>query len=284
MNNAPHMLWLSVSQFLKCFDQRLLARLVKVGPVRRWEYLHTADEPCCIDAMIAALHDHIESRVALEQRSGCPDSKVHLLGHGVSGILALLYARRYPEYIASLTLLSVCETPATNWQAHYYARRLQLPCSREIILAHLVQMLMGSQPLRVTKALSKLLAQDLDGSLTLHSLAHHVHVRSGAVEVPLLICNGQGDPIVGRQQQAWRKWLKAEDELWLCPDGRYFFHFHYAEKTAQIIGRHIKQVTAQQSTGKIHTVNAGSKRPVQLTHQYEGISRLLTQKPIIKSD
>ena len=59
MNNAPHMLWLSVSQFLKCFDQRLLARLVKVGPVRRWEYLHTADEPCCIDAKIAALHDHV---------------------------------------------------------------------------------------------------------------------------------------------------------------------------------------------------------------------------------
>lgn len=284
MDSAPHLLWLSVSQFLKCFDQRLLSKLVKIGTVRQWEYTHTVDEPCCLDSIVAALHEHIRSRAALEAQAGCAASKVHLLGHGMSGIVALLYARRYPEYVASLTLLSVCETPAVNWQAHYYARRLQMPCSREIILTHMVQMLMGSQSLRVTRALSELLAKDLDSSLTLHSLAHNIHIRSGAVEVPLLVCNGQYDPIVGRQQQSWRKWLKAEDDLWLCPEGKYFFHFHHAEKTAQIIGRYVKQTTTQQPPGKCHAANFEPRQPVQLTYQYEGISRLLTQKPIIQSD
>ncbi|MEL7492902.1 MAG: alpha/beta hydrolase [Cyanobacteria bacterium J06554_11] len=236
MNLGSDVLWLSVSPHLKCFDQRLLAQLAKVTPIRHWEYCQTIDEACCVDAVVDLLHDYICDRIALAQRLGNPHYKVHLLGHGVSGTAGLFYARRYPQHVASLTLLSVGVLPAVNWQAHYYAMRQRLPCSREMLLGQLAKILFGQQPLRFAKALAQLLANDLDSALSLHSLARQTKILPGGVKVPLLVCNGAQDPITTAQQQGhWQRWMKSGDRLWECPQGNHFFHFHHALPTTEAI-------------------------------------------------
>ena len=251
MNYDSNLLWLSVSPYLKCFNRRLLSRLVKVASIRQWEYCQSVDEPCCVDSAVRALHEYVSERAMFEARSGNPNYRVHLLGHGVSGVVALLYARQHPERVASLTLLSVNAMPAVNWQAHYYAMRRLLPCSREIILTQMVRTLFDNQPIRFSKALMQLLSKDLDSNLTFHSLAHNTQIREGATEVPLLVCNGERDSIVGNQGQVqWHEVMKESDLIWHCPDGKHFFHFHHAEATANVIAQHIETVRSR-SQGKV---------------------------------
>ena len=241
MRKRPDVLWLSVSPYLKCFDQRLMSHLVKHSSVRRWKYCQTIDEPCSVDGVVSALHSYLVSRSAMAGDQPLP--KVHLMGHGVSGVVGLLYARKYPQYVASLTLLSVSSMPAVNWQAHYYALRKLLPCSREIILGQMTKLLFGQQAPRFTTALAQLLAKDLDGNLTLHSLAHSSHIAAGGVEIPMLVCNGAHDDIVAAQQQMdWSQWLKPEDKLWNCPEGRHFFHFHHYKVVAKTIMDYWRQL------------------------------------------
>ncbi len=240
MNQKPNVLWLSISPSLKCFDQRLLSRLIKVAAIQRWEYCQTLDEPCCIDSVVAALHEYLGDR----------NYKTHLLGHGVSGIVAMLYARRHPEKVASLTLLSVGALPAINWQAHYYALRQLLPCSREMVLAQMTRLLFGQQPARFARALSHLLARDLDSNLTLHSLAHHSAIPAGETAVPLLLCNGEEDSVTFTQEDAlWRTWMKpgVPFRRWTCPEGKHFFHFYQFSAVADVITEHWRQLPAENS-------------------------------------
>lgn len=257
MNHDSNLLWLSVSPHLKCFDRRLLAQLVKTHPIRTWEYSQTVDEPCCIDSVVEALHEYVSDRAALEQRSGQPDYKVHLLGHGISGVVALMYARCYPKHVASLSLLSVNAKPAVNWQAHYYALRQLLPCSREVILTQMARMMAGHQPQRFSKALAQLLANDLDSSMSLHSLAHDVEIPIGATDIPLLVCNGEQDSIVQAQRAAlWRQCMKPGDRIWQCPEGRHFFHFHHAELVSKILTEHIHNTEQSHAQSKISQQNS----------------------------
>ena len=109
-------LWLSVSPSLKRLDQPLLNELSQQVPIAQWEYSQTLDEPCCLATTITLLHDYLEQ---------C-DRPIHLLGHSVSGLIGLLYARQYPQRVKSLTLLSVASYPAVNWQVHYYILRQHL--------------------------------------------------------------------------------------------------------------------------------------------------------------
>ncbi|MGB3292984.1 MAG: alpha/beta hydrolase [Phormidesmis sp.] len=280
-------LWLSVSPHVKCFDQRLLSQLVKAAPIRRWEYCQTLDEPCCTDSVVAALHEYVNARAALEKSSGQGNYKVHLIGHGVSGVVGLLYARRYPQQVASLTLLSVGAMPADNWQAHYYALRSLLPCSREIILAQMTWLLFGQQPIRLAKALVQLLARDLDSNLTLHSLAHHTEISPGGADVPLLVCNGEDDTIIGAQKQMlWGDATKSSDSLeervsdrasnntsrlWLCPQGKHFFHFYHAATVAHQIADHW-----QHSSSALALSNGGSTGAVESFGMTGNKKRLLT--------
>jgi pimeloyl-ACP methyl ester carboxylesterase len=237
MYRKTEALWLSVSPSLKCFDQRLLSRLAKGQTVRRWQYCQTIDEPCSVVAVVEALHEYLRSRPA--QPNGQPAPKIHLIGHGVSGTIALLYARQYPQQIASVTLLSVGSLPAVNWQAHYYALRRLIPCSREIILGQMVRLLFGEQAPRFAKALTHLLAKDLDSNLTLHSLTRSTQIEPGGVTVPLLVCNGEADEITAlNQAKPWQKWLKSGDLLWHCPGGQYFFHFYHYQTVAKTISRY----------------------------------------------
>ncbi|MHC5733019.1 MAG: alpha/beta fold hydrolase, partial [Nostoc sp.] len=68
---------------------------------------------------------------------------MHLIGHSTGGLLGLLYTRRYPEKVKSLTLLAVGADAALDWQAHYYTHRPFL--SRQKILTTMVYNLFGYQ-------------------------------------------------------------------------------------------------------------------------------------------
>ncbi|MFE4106923.1 alpha/beta fold hydrolase [Almyronema epifaneia] len=226
MTQISNVLWLTVSPSLKRFDQRLIGQLASQAEVRCWEYRQTEDEPCCVETAITLLHDYLKQ---------C-DRPMHLLGHGISGAIGLLYARYYPHRVQSLTLLAVGANPAVSWHAHYYALRQFLPCSRAIILGQMARLLFGPQSYVVAAALVKALAQELDCGFAPHSLAHHTAIAPGGIEPPLLVCQGTNDAIVDTHQQAqWQQWLKPGDRLWQCPDSKHFFHYDYPQRVAQEI-------------------------------------------------
>ena len=233
MSQLPFALWLTVSPAFKRFDQRLLCRLSKRVSIARWEYMQTADEPCCLHIAIDLLHGYLQKH--------CSQTRVHLVGHGLSGVVAWLYAQRYPEHVRSLTLLSVNANPAVNWQAHYYALRQLLPCSREIVLAQMVRMLFGSCSYDITRMLIQILEQDLDMGLALHSLAGAQTIDSAQVEPPLLVCRGAQDAVVDAASR-WQPWLKPSDRIWTCPDSYHFFHYDQPRQVETALLDHWQQV------------------------------------------
>jgi hypothetical protein len=92
LSNVPEALCLSVSPHLQVFDRPLLQSLAKHITIAQWEYQQMPDEPCSFDIALALLHDYLKQR-------DCP---IHLIGHGISGLLALLCAQRHPAHVRSL--------------------------------------------------------------------------------------------------------------------------------------------------------------------------------------
>ncbi len=218
MSYLPSALWLTVSPTLKRFDQRLLCRLSKRVSIARWEYIQTADGPCCLDIAIGLLHEHLNTHFTQTNKP------INLVGHGLSGIVGWLYSQRYPQHVQSLTLLSVGANPGVNWHAHYYALRQLLPCSREIVLAQVVRMLFGPRSCDITRVLVEMLKQDLDSGLALHSLVNCQEIQSTQIQPPLLVCQGAHDAVVNTSE-CWQPLLKPSDRIWTCPQGHHFFHF-----------------------------------------------------------
>ncbi|MEM8637926.1 MAG: alpha/beta hydrolase [Cyanobacteria bacterium P01_G01_bin.54] len=223
-------LWLNLSPRLKRFNLRLLQQLqthpsVATSLIGCWDYHQTLDEPCCFEAALTLLHEAI--------RSG--DRPLHLLGHGSSAGLALRYAQRYPQWVRSLTLLSVGSEPTQSWHDHYYALRQLLPCSRSMILAQMVRSLFGQQGPSLTKTFIKILATDLDSALAPHSLAHYTHFEVEHVEPPILVAIGAQDTLLAPINAPSLSWLKPSDRLYHCPEGRHFFHYDYPCRMAQVI-------------------------------------------------
>ena len=226
MSNSFDVLWLNVSPSLKCFDQPLLRYLAGQVNIARWEYYQTLDEPSSLKKAVTLLSDYLKER----------DRPVHLIGHGMGGVLGLIYARRYPKRVQSLALLAVASQPAATWQAHYYVQRQLLPCSRQRILAQTVRSLFGSQLPYPAKDLVRALARDLEASPSPHSLFKLVNLLTGGVSMPLMVCGCKTDPVVDPISLAgWLPWLKQEDYLWECPEGRHFFHFFHPQQVAEQI-------------------------------------------------
>ena len=226
MPNSADALWLTVSPSLKQLDHRLLNELSQQVSIAQWEYSQTLDEPSCLDTAITLLHDYLKQ---------C-DRPIHLLGHSVSGLIALLYSRQYPQRVKSLTLLSVGAYPAVNWQAHYYVLRQLIACSRRIILTQMAQLLFGKQSRSMTQRLINLLEQDLDSGFSIHSLASRTCLPPGGVDVPLMVCSGSNDLIISpHDHEQWSPRLKSTDCFWTCPDGNHFFHYFYPQLTSRAI-------------------------------------------------
>jgi pimeloyl-ACP methyl ester carboxylesterase len=59
------------------------------------------------------------------------DRPLHLISHSTSGLVGLMYARRYPHKVSSLGLLAVGWLYAINLQAHYYTHLSAFPWSSQ---------------------------------------------------------------------------------------------------------------------------------------------------------
>ncbi|MGB5896834.1 MAG: alpha/beta fold hydrolase [Geitlerinemataceae cyanobacterium] len=221
MSQFPDTLFLNVSPSFKKFDRPLMLYLSKSKTIAPWEYQQTLDEPASLEIAITLLHDYLQQS----------DRPIHLVGHSTSGLLGLLYARRHPERVKSLTLLSVGVHPTVDWQAHYYVTLKMLPCSREMILAQMIYNLFGYKCQSKIRGWIELLKRDLVTSLSPHTLFSRYSIHPAGVPVPLFVSGGQNDVIVDLYQlQAWGSWLKDTDRLWLCPEGRHFFHYFYPQE------------------------------------------------------
>lgn len=215
--------WVSVSPSLAVFDQPLLRSLARRLRVAKWSYEQSLDESCSVEIPLTLLHDYLKGR----------SQPVHLLGHGLGGAVALLYARRHPERVRSLTLLAVAEQPAVTWHAHYYVQRHLLPCSAERLLARLALSLFRC-PTGSALRLVQVLRQDLATAPLLHSACHIESLPQGGVSMPLLVCGAEDDAVVHPETLgAWDRWMKPGDRQWICPEGSHFFHYGQADAVAR---------------------------------------------------
>jgi pimeloyl-ACP methyl ester carboxylesterase len=231
-------LWINVSPSLKRFDGKILRQLSHSQPVSYWQYVQEHDEASSMAEAIRLLHEYMQS---IEQPQ-------HLVGHGISGIIALLYARQYPEKVRSLTLLAVAAQPAINWHSHYYIQRQLIPCTQAQLLVQIAQSLFGNPlpyaPLPIINALAK----DLAFSPSPHSLYQVTTLPEGGIEVPLMVCNAADDFVVTPPlARCWTEYFKPGDTLWQCPEGRHFFHYHHPELVSQHLHKFWWQVQQRES-------------------------------------
>lgn len=239
MSSSFDVLWLNASPSLKHFDQPLLQVLAPHRPVAQWEYKQSQDEASSLDQAVMLLDDYLKSQ----------PHTLHLVGHGISGVLGLTYARRYPERVRSLTLLAVAAQPAVTWQAHYYVQRQLIACSRQQLLACTTRSLFGRQLPYAVKALVTSLRRDLEESPSPHSLFKLATLPKGGVTMPLLVCGSKDDPIVHPPTlQEWLAYFKADDTLWQCPDGHHFFHYFQPHMVGEQLLRFWRCLDAQQMT------------------------------------
>ncbi|WP_036484822.1 alpha/beta fold hydrolase [Myxosarcina sp. GI1] len=218
--------WIDANPSFKRFHQRLLRCLTRLEAIACWEYQQELDEPCSLDIALSLLHDYLKNL----------SRPVNLIGHGTGGLLGLLYARKYPHRVKSLTLLGVGYHPAVDWQAHYYASRKLLPCSQNLVLAQMVQKLFGYQNRYNTKGLIKILQQDLKTSPSPHSLYQQVSLPTGGVIAPMMVCGGEHDSIIDfNSLSGWLSYFREYDVIWECPQGCHFFHFFFPDKTSRQI-------------------------------------------------
>ena len=228
--------WINANPSFKHFDGRIIRYLSRLIPIAYWEYGQKQDEASSLDIALTLLHDYLKSK----------SQPVDLIGHGTGGLLGLLYARKYPHRVKSLTLLGVNAAPAIDWQAHYYQIRKMLPCSQEIILGRMVQMMFGNQSRSNIVDLVKILKRDLYTSPTAHSLYQLKRIEPGGVSMPLMICGSDNDGIVDRPAlQEWSEYLKHDDILWTSPSGHHFFHYFFPEYTGRRILKFWQNVDAR---------------------------------------
>jgi pimeloyl-ACP methyl ester carboxylesterase len=226
MSNFPSILWLSTSPSWQRFEQPLIRYLSDRLPIAQWEYCQSQDEPSSLDVAQILLYDYLKYS----------SQPVHLIGHSTGGLLGLLFARKYPERVKSLTLLAVGVHPAVDWQSHYYTMRQLLPINREKLLSQMVDTLFGHQDSITNKHLAKALERDLSYSPSPHSLFRRVSEPTGGVSMPLMVCGSKDDFIIDSNAlQGWRNWFKEGDRLWECPEGRHFFHYFYPK----LVGKEI---------------------------------------------
>jgi pimeloyl-ACP methyl ester carboxylesterase len=228
MSSLPDVVYLSTSYHLRRFDLPLLRHLSQYVTTAQWEYKQDLDEPDSMDIAVVLLHDYLKNR----------DQPTHLIGHGVGGLLGLLYARRYPERVKSLTLLSVGVYPAITWQSQYYCHRQFFPCDRHTLMMQMACHLFGHRDRETLKWLAMLLEKDIDCSLSPHSLFEQISIPAAGSPVPMLVCGCEDDFVVGTPNfQKWKLWFNDSDRLSIFPQGRHFFHYFHAPK----VGREILQ-------------------------------------------
>jgi pimeloyl-ACP methyl ester carboxylesterase len=73
------------------------------------------------------------------------DRPLHLISHSTSGLVGLMYARRYPHQVSSLRLLAIGWPYAINFQAHYYTYFSAFLGSCKQVLNQMIGNMLGLQ-------------------------------------------------------------------------------------------------------------------------------------------
>jgi pimeloyl-ACP methyl ester carboxylesterase len=227
MQERAKFLWISASPSLKQFHRRLLNVLSATVEIEFWEYIQTLDEGSSIDKALELLHEYLVST----------DDRVNLIGHGIGGVIALEYARQYPDRVTSLTLLSVAVQPAITWHSFYYSQLRSAPSDRYCVLRSIAINLFPYNCLSHIYGLVERLDRDLVEAPSNHSLFHLDIMTVGGVKMPLMICGSQTDPVVTESAlSGWNNYLKPVDVSRSYPTGGHFFHHFHPE----LVGHHIQ--------------------------------------------
>lgn len=240
---SSNLLWLSASPSLKWIDAPLISQLSKLKPLYFWEYRQTEDESSCLNKAVEMLYSYLSP---FRSQNRAP---MHLIGHGISGVVGLLFTRKYPDLVRSLTLLSVGVQPAATWHAHYYAKRHFFGASQLQTLMYMSQQLFGQSPPYSIRQLATLLMDDLGQAPSPHSAYRTTTLPQGGVKVPLLTCGGEHDAVSDAITiYSWSPWLKPSDVTWFCPQGKHFFHYDHPQITGQAIEQFVSHVEKSPSS------------------------------------
>lgn len=219
-------LWVSSSPSLRTFSMPLIKRLSRHTKIAGWDYFQSLDEPACMDTAVELLHKYLKTK----------QFPIHLIGHGIGGTIALMFARKYPEFVKSLTLLAVAAQPANTWHAYYYQQRQIYSLSKEEALMNTIHNLFREEAIPCTHKLINQFNKDLNNLPLMHSVFDIEQLPVGGVSMPLMICGGQVDPILSYLElYKWKEWLKPEDIIWKCPQGSHFFHSFHPDLVSQEI-------------------------------------------------
>ena len=235
--NTSQILWVDLQPSMYCLFKRTAQTLGQHFKVKRWSFEHNLDESCDVEVVHSLLRQTIENY----------STPVHLVGHGISGTVAYLYAQEYPKKILSVSVLSVDTYSTNQWTSHYQSMRSQLPCSRFQILSHLSRLLVDSQTEQVGLIVTRLLAKCLDNDFVYGSIVKSQTIMNlNKAEVPILVINGEKDFVVDEQSHnRWRQYLKPGDCYQKVTNGRHFFPFTEWSQTARMIKSFIKMVPDQ---------------------------------------
>jgi pimeloyl-ACP methyl ester carboxylesterase len=221
------LLWVNASPSLKYFDLPLLQLLNDDYCIERWEYQQSRDEACSLEEAVDLLVNYLKS----------VDRPVHLAGHGLSGVIAMMAADRVPDRVKTLTLLGVGNQPGLTWQAHYYLQRLMIPCSQVRVLAQFGKTLFGPNVPHSIQTVVQLLGKDLTDSPSPHSLYHTATLDPIKPKVPVIIFQGALDFVISPDViKLWDEVIQPTDRIVSIAEGRHFFHYQFPQQvTTEII-------------------------------------------------
>jgi pimeloyl-ACP methyl ester carboxylesterase len=259
-------LWVSVSPSLKCFDVPLLRALMvnraiapsmtpstpsiaesiiaeSIAPsIQQWTYEQTLDEASSFEEAIALLVSYLER---------C-DRPVHLVGHGLSGVVAMMATARCAEKVRSLALLGTSVLPGLTWHAHYYLQRFMTPCSQSRILANCARSLWGQTSPYSIRSLVRVLEKDLLLAPSPHSLYAVRTLNSVDIPVPKFVAGGDQDFVISPAVfHLWDEQMGPGDRLYEVPGGSHFFQVKFAADLA----RELLQFWTTQGMGKTESMD-----------------------------
>ncbi|MDJ0620226.1 MAG: alpha/beta hydrolase [Calothrix sp. MO_192.B10] len=251
MSMYGDIVWVSGSPYLRCLHIPLLKKLFRNTNVSVWEYIQSLDESACMDTAIELLHSYLKTK----------ESPVNLIGHSIGGTIALVFARKYPQLVKSLSLLAVAAQPARTWHVNYYQQRQIYTLNQGEALSNTLHHIFRDKfPCNQSKLMDKFY-QDLENLPLMHSLFQIEQLPTGGVSMPLMICSGQIDMILGYPElHEWEKYLKPEDIVWKCPQGGHFFHYFYPEIVSKQISNFLQYSQGEMSKSPCHQVSTVSDR------------------------
>ena len=227
-------LWIDLQPTLHCLNKRVAQLLSRSFVVQRWSFQHDLDESCTVDTVLDLLRSSLEEAA----------EPVHLVGHGISGTVACLFAEKYPALVKSLTMLSVDTLSANHWSSHYLEMRSKLSCSRKTILTHLSTFLFPRSNQRANDAFPCLLAKCLDTDFIYGSIVNQGSIDNLKVpNIPVLVINGDSDCVADeKSRERWSRSLKSGDRFFCMEKGCHFFQFNQARQAANAIISFIQMV------------------------------------------